>query len=564
MQPQVYVLSQGTESERREMARMNNIKASKTVADVIRTTMGPRSMLKMILDSMGSVVMTNDGNAILRELDVAHPAAKAMLEVSRAQEEQVGDGTTSVVILAGEVIAMAEPLLKCGIHPILITQGYQKALDFLLSEAERSSFEINIKGIEILGLKSEAAGSIMTVLKNSLSTKFVSRWMDLMCNLALEAVSIVARGRGAEVRKGLAGVTEDAHSKGDEAELGASVDIDIKRFCRIEKIPGATVEDCCVIDGVVLNKDVIHPDMRKYIKNPRILLLDCPLEYKKAQSMMNVELFQGKSDLGDILKVEEDYIRTHVEKILSFKPDLVITEKGVADQATHMFVQHGVTVLRRVRKTDNVRLAAVSGATIVSRVEELQESDVGTYAGLYELQKIGDEFFSFIHQSGGKASACTIVLRGASKSTLLEIERNIQDAMHVCRNIILDPRLVIGGGCFEAHLSTALSQYADTLVGKPQLVIKAVAKSLEVIPRTLLQNCGGNIIRTITELKAAHTSDPNCQLGVDGVTGLLVNCKERGIWDPLGTKLQVLKAAIENACMILRVDDIFSCDGKSV
>ncbi|EFO64727.1 TCP-1 chaperonin subunit gamma [Giardia lamblia P15] len=546
------------------MARMNNIKASKTVADVIRTTMGPRSMLKMILDSMGSVVMTNDGNAILRELDVAHPAAKAMLEVSRAQEEQVGDGTTSVVILAGEVIAMAEPLLKCGIHPILITQGYQKALDFLLNEAEKSSFEIDIKGIEILGLKSEGASSIMTVLKNSLSTKFVSRWMDLMCNLALEAVSIVARGRGAEVRKGLMNVNDGTHPKDDEASLDASVDIDIKRFCRIEKIPGATVEDCCVIDGVVLNKDVIHPDMRKHIKNPRILLLDCPLEYKKAQSMMNVELFQGKSDLGDILKVEEDYIRAHVEKILSFKPDLVITEKGVADQATHMFVQHGVTVLRRVRKTDNVRLAAVSGATIVSRVEELQESDVGTYAGLYELQKIGDEFFSFIHQSGGKASACTIVLRGASKSTLLEIERNLQDAMHVCRNIILDPRLVIGGGCFEAHLSTTLSQYADTLVGKPQLVIKAIAKSLEVIPRTLLQNCGGNIIRTITELKAAHTRDPNCQLGVDGVTGLLVNCKERGIWDPLSTKLQVLKAAIENACMILRVDDIFSCDGKGV
>lgn len=547
---------------------MNNIKASKTVADVIRTTMGPRSMLKMILDSMGSVVMTNDGNAILRELDVAHPAAKAMLEVSRAQDEQVGDGTTSVVVLAGEVIAMAEPLLKCGIHPILITQGYQKALDFLLDEAEKFSFGINVDGIETLGLKSEAASSIMTVLRNSLSTKFVSRWMDLMCNLALEAVSIVARGRGAEVRKGLVSANGGANLKenedGDDGSLGAPVDIDIKRFCRIEKIPGATVEDCCVIDGVVLNKDIIHPDMRKYIKNPRTILLDCPLEYKKAQSMMNVELFQGKSDLGDILKVEEDYIRTHVEKILSFKPDLVITEKGVADQATHMFVQNGVTVLRRVRKTDNIRLAAVSGATIVNRIEELRENDVGTYAGLYELQKIGDEFFSFIHQTGGKASACTIVLRGASKSTLLEIERNIQDAMHVCRNIILDPRLVIGGGCFEAHLSTTLSQYADTLVGKPQLVIKAVAKSLEVIPRTLLQNCGGNIIRIITELKAAHSSDPNCQLGVDGVTGLLVNCKERGIWDPLSTKLQILKAAIENACMILRVDDIFSCDGKGM
>ncbi|TNJ29781.1 TCP-1 chaperonin subunit gamma [Giardia muris] len=535
MQPQVFVLNQGTENERREQARYNNIRASKTVADVIRTTLGPRAMLKMIIDPMGSLAITNDGNAILRELDVSHPAAKTMLEVARAQDEQIGDGTTSVVVLAGEVIALAEPLLRGGLHPIKVTQGYQEALDFIVKEAEAATFKLDPSRRE----------DILCVVQNAIRTKYAHRWLDLMCTMAYDAVSIVARSKFVD----------------------GAPDIDIKRFCRVEKIPGATVQDSRVIDGVVLNKDIIHPEMRRTIKNPRVVLLDCPLEYKKAQSMMNIELGVN-NDLESVLKAEEDYVKAQVNHILKFNPDLVITEKGIADHATHLFVRAGVTVLRRVRKTDNVRLAAVTGATIVSRVEELVEKDVGTHAGLYELQKIGDEFFSFVYDCGDKARACTLLLRGASKATLLEVERNILDALHICRNILLNPTLVAGGGAFEMRLATAVAAAADRLVGQEASAFRAISTALEVIPRTLLQNCGGNVIRGVTELRAAHAAalsqgEP-CFLGVDGTTGLLVDNKEARLWDPYETRLQILKLAIENACMVIRVDDIFSCTGQGV
>lgn len=525
MQPQVFVLNASSKRERGEVARLNNIKASKTVADIIRTTLGPRSMLKMILDPMGGIVMTNDGNAILREIDVSHPAAKSMIELARAQDEQAGDGTTSVIILSGEMIAAAEPLLTRGIHPIVITQGYQRALDFLLEQTKPLAFPVSPENRE----------DMLTVIRNSLGTKFVNRWSDLMCELAYDAIRIVSRGY----------------------LVDKDPDIDLKRLCRIEKVPGDTLEDCQVLDGCVINKDVLHPKMRKRIENPRIVLLDCPLEYKKANSMLNVELMKGEG-LEDVLKVEEAYIRMQVDKIMSFKPDLVITEKGVADLAIQLFVDQNVTVLRRVRKADNVRLAASCGAKIVNRVEELTEADVGTHAGLYELRKIGDEFFSYIYKCGEHGRACTILLRGAAKDTLMEVERNLQDALAVARNIMMDSTLVAGGGAFEMELSVLLSRQADQLVGREQLVFKAVAAALEVIPRTLLQNCGGNVIRRITELRAKHSAAEGRYFGVNGITGELEDTRVTKIWDPLSTKVQILKTALENACMLLRVDDLFN------
>lgn len=526
MQPQVYVLNQNSKRERGDIARTNNIKASKTVADIIRTTLGPRSMLKMILDPMGGIVMTNDGNAILREIDVSHPAAKSMIELSRAVDEQTGDGTTSVIILAGEVIALAEPLLKRGLHPIVITQGYQRALDCLLTIAPKLAFAVDTTDKD----------TMLKVIDNSLGTKFVNRWSELMCSLAYDAVRIVSRALA----------------------NGTSTDIDIKRFARVEKIPGATMDDCAVLDGCILNKDIIHPQMRKAIQDPRIVLLDCPLEYKKAQSMLNVELMKGEG-IEELLKVEEDYLRAQVDKIMEFRPDVVITEKGVSDMTSQLFADRNVTVLRRVRKSDNIRLAAVSGATIVNRVEELRAADVGTHARQFELRKIGDEFFCFIYDCGEHAHACTILLRGASKDVLMEVERNLQDAMHVARNVMLDNKLVAGGGAFEMELSVLLGREADKLVGKEQLAFRAIASALEVIPRTLLQNCGGNVIRRITEMRAQHSLDTASQyLGVNGLTGELANTREISVWDPLSTKIQVLKTAIEAACMLLRVDDMFN------
>eukprot|EP00026_Physarum_polycephalum_P006099 Phypoly_transcript_06140.p1 GENE.Phypoly_transcript_06140~~Phypoly_transcript_06140.p1 ORF type:complete len:369 (+),score=69.86 Phypoly_transcript_06140:129-1109(+) len=317
--------------------------AGKTVASVIRTCLGPRSMLKMILDPMGGIVLTNDGNAILREIDVVHPAAKSIIELSRAQDENVGDGTTSVVILAGEMLAVAEPFLEKQIHPTVIIRGFFRALEDTTEFLDKFAVKLD----------PNSRADMLKVVRSCLSTKFVSRWGDLMCNLALDAVQTVS------------------------LEVNGRKEVDIKRYAKVEKIPGGEIEESCVLKGVMLNKDVTHAKMRRRIENPRIILLDCPLEYKKGESQTTFEI-TNDTDFTALLKQEEEYVQKICNDIIKFKPDLVITEKGVSDLAQHFFVKHNITAIRRVRMTDNNRIARVSGATIVNRTEEIQESDVGT------------------------------------------------------------------------------------------------------------------------------------------------------------------------------------------
>lgn len=333
-------------------------------------------------------------------------------------------------------------------------------------------------------------------------------------------------------------------------------EVDIKRYAKVEKIPGGSIEECCVLKGVMVNKDVTHPKMSRRIENPRIVLLDCNLEYKKGESQTNVEII-GEQDFTRMLQLEEEHVAQVCADIIAVKPDLVFTEKGVSDLAQHYLIKAGITAIRRVRKTDNLRIARACGATIVNRTEELTEKDVGTGAGLFEVRKMGDEYFSFVTECKDP-KACTILLRGASKDILNETERNLQDALHVARNLILEPRLVPGGGAIEMALSHALTRTA------PQL--RAVAQALEIIPRTLAQNCGANTIRTLTALRAKHASHSGdtgvCTWGIDGETGQLVDMNVRGIWEPLSVKLQVYKTAIETCILLLRIDDIISGSKK--
>lgn len=332
-------------------------------------------------------------------------------------------------------------------------------------------------------------------------------------------------------------------------------EVDIKRYAKVEKIPGGSIDDSCVLKGVMVNKDVTHPKMRREIKNPRIVLLDCPLEYKKGESQTNVEII-GDHDFTRMLQIEEEHVARVCADIIAVKPDLVFTEKGVSDLAQHYLVKAGITAIRRVRKTDNLRIARACGATIVNRTEELTEKDVGTGCGLFEVKKLGDEYFTFITECKDP-KACTILLRGASKDVLSETERNLQDALHVARNLVLEPRIVPGGGAIEMSLSLALI--------RKNVQFRAIAQALEIIPRTLAQNCGANTIRTLTALRAKHASQPNslCTWGIDGETGQLVDMNERGIWEPLAVKLQVYKTAVETAILLLRIDDIVSGSKKS-
>jgi len=520
---QMLVMNKNTKRETGRKAQLSNISAAKSVAAIVRTTLGPKAMLKMLLDPMGGIVMTNDGNAILREIDVGHPAAKNMIELSRAQDEEVGDGTTSVIIMAGEMLSVAEPLLEKNIHPTLIVSGYLRALEDAMKLLEDIAIPIN----------SADPKELADVVQSSIDTKFVSRWGRMISDLAVQAALTVF----------------------EELPNGKK-EIDLKRYAKVEKIQGGDLEECCVLKGVMFNKDITHPRMSRRIKNPRVVLLDCPLEYKKGESQTNVELTK-ESDWEAMLKQEEEEVKKLCEEVLRVKPDVVITEKGVSDLAQHFLMKQKVSVIRRLRKTDNNRVAKVSGATIVNRAEELQEKDVGTMCGLFEVKKIGEEYFTFMTECENP-KACSIILRGASRDVLNEMERNLHDAWNVARNIILEPKLLPGGGAAEMHLAQKMKVKAKSVVGARQYPYAAVASAFEVIPRSLAHNCGSDVVRTMTDLRSRHAKPEVSMMGIDGITGKIVDAKAAGILDTFATKAQTIKAAVESAAMLLRIDDIVS------
>nr|PNR55575.1 hypothetical protein PHYPA_006472 [Physcomitrium patens] len=508
MQAPVLVLNESIKRETGCRVHRANIQASKAVADVIRTTLGPRSMLKMLLDASGGIVLTNDGNAILRELDVSHPAAKSMLELSRTQDEEVGDGTTSVIILAGEMLYVAEQFLDRQFHPTVICRAYSKALEDAVAALKEVSFEIDVTDRSMM----------LNIVKSCIGTKFTTRFGTLIADLAIDSVSTVYVDLGNGLRE-----------------------VDIKKYIKVEKIPGGQLEDSQVLKGVMFNKDVVSPGkMRRRILNPRIILLDSPLEYKKGENQTNAEIMK-EEDWATLLRMEEGYIEQLCVQIIKFKPDSVITEKGLSDLASHYLSKAGISAIRRLRKTDNNRIAHACGATIVNRPEELQESDVGTRCGLFEEPK-----------------AFTVLLRGPSKDLLNEVERNLADAMGVARNVLKDARLVPGGGASEMAVAATLKKMSMSIEGVEQWPYRAVVQALEVIPRTLAQNCGVNVIRTMTALQAKHANGENPMIGIDGNTGEITDMKERGVWESFGVKVQTFKTAIEAACMLLRIDDIVS------
>lgn len=520
--PQILVLH--SKRDEGKKVQLECIRAARNIADVIRTCLGPRSMLKMLMNPMGGMVLTNDGNAILREITVEHPAAKTMIEISRTQDEEVGDGTTSVIILAGELLSTSQQFLEQGLHPTLIISAYRKALEEILESKDKIAQPVDLTNDD----------KLIEVLSSCIGTKFLGQYGHFACKLAIKAV------------------------KTTFIEENGRKEIDIKRYARIEKVPGGTIEDSQVLDGLMINKDVVHPRMRRHIENPRIILLDAGLEYKKGESQTDVELSQV-NDFSKMLQIEEDYIKNMCAKIASFKPDLLVTEKGISDLAQHYLVKENITCLRRLKKTDNVRLARVSGATIVNQVEELREEDIGTKVGLFEVRKIGDEYFSYIVKCQDP-KACTIVLRGPSKDILNEVERNLQDAMCVCRNIMLDPLVVPGGGAVEMAVGKILASKADSITDVTQDPYRSVSAALEVIPRTLIQNCGGDTVRQITALRAKHAAADvdNKTWGIDGESGELVDMKVYNIWEPLAVKIQAYKTAIETAILLLRIDGIVS------
>jgi T-complex protein 1 subunit gamma len=554
----VLVLNTAAQRETGRKAQRDNIQAAQAVASVVRTCLGPKAMMKMLLDPMNGITCTADGHAILREIDMAHPTAKTLLEVCRAQDEEVGDGTTSVVILAAEVLGCTAPLLDKKFHPVAIIGAYRRALHECLKV-------VDLQLAVPLNFSQADDDELLPLVRTSLSTKLVvllDNSADVFARMALRAVRIVA------IKKDNSAQSKDSsvQLKDNGQKECTYREIDVKRYVRIEKIPGGSLSDCQFVEGVVLNKDILHPQMRRRIDNPRVLLLDCPLEYRKGENSTNVEV--GKDgDWSAFLRSEEEQVVQLCHKLVALKPDVVVCEKGVSDLAQHHLLQANVSVLRRVKKSDSNRLARACGAVIVNNIDDLREADVGTRCGLFHVDLIGNDYYAFFDQCR-EPKACTILLRGQSREVLSELERNLHDALAVARNLLLVPFLLPGGGAVDSYLACHLRKLADTLAPLTTVdkyAYKALARALEVIPRILLQNAGADVISNMAQLddlNSSHVSPDKSEIyGIDGMTGMIVKMERSNaacVFEAAVVKTQVLKAAIEAACLILRVDDVLA------
>ncbi|KAI5179657.1 T-complex protein 1 subunit gamma [Nematocida sp. AWRm80] len=507
--------------EEMHSVQQENIKAAEILSGLIKSCIGPKAMMKMILTRIGGMELTNDGNSILREIEVVHPVIKSLVELSRTQDEEVGDGTTSVVILATEILRNMSDLLKEGIHPIIICNSLKKAQEYLLDRLKKHSLDLNALK-KAKNLSEEQV--IIEIIQKSMNTK-ISKHLINLEEIALKAITTI-------------GIKENN-----------KVSYDIKNNIRIEKIPGGKLSDSAVLDGIIVQKEVLDIAMNKKIDNAKVLLIDFPLEYRKGENQMHIEMHTSDS-FTRALEIEEEQIKKMVDQIIAVKPSVLVSEKGISDYAISLLKKQNITAIRRVKKSENQRISLATGAQIVSIPESILPKALGT-AGLFECSRIGDEFYcQFLKCKAPKA--CTILLRGQSKDILNELERNIYDALYVTRNAYTTSSFVRGAGAIEMALSQDLSQL-NASSEKEKKVYLALSSALQSIPSILINNSGNTQSLTkLLELKAQHTQG-NTTYGIDGNTG---EVQPSQVLESILVKEQTIKSAIEGSILILRVDSI--------
>ncbi|HMK54413.1 MAG TPA: thermosome subunit alpha [Methanobacteriaceae archaeon] len=498
----------------RDAQRMN-IMAGKALAGIVRTTLGPKGMDKMLVDGMGDIVVTNDGVTILREMDIEHPAAKMLVEVAKTQEDEVGDGTTTAVIIAGELLKKAEDLLEMEIHPTTIVMGYRRAA---------------AKALEVL---------------NAISMDASDR--DTLMKVAMTAMT----GKGTETaREPLAELIVSAVQ---QVEEDGEVD---KKNINIQRIQGATVQESEIVNGVVLDKGRAEPSMPKNVENARIALLKYPLEVKDLETDAKIKL-TDPSQMQAFIEQEEQMIRDMVDKVIESGANVIFCQKGIDDLAQHFLAREGILALKRVRKSDMLRLEKATGAKTVTNIEDLSFDDLGEAGKVYE-KKIFDEVLTFIEECPD-AKAVSIILRGSTKHVAEEVERAVDDAIGVVASTVEDGKVVSGGGAPEVAIAKALRDYADTISGREQLAISAFADALEIVPKTLAENAGLDQIDSLVDLRAAH--EKNHHMGLDVFKGEVTNMKIANVIEPQRVKKQAIQSAAEAAEMILRIDDMIASAG---
>ncbi|PMP88105.1 MAG: thermosome subunit [Caldisphaera sp.] len=519
----VLILKEGTQRSYGREALRNNILAAKVLSELLKTSLGPRGLDKMLIDSFGDITITNDGATIVKEMEIQHPAAKLLVEIAKAQDSEVGDGTTSVVVLAGSLLEKAEKLLEDNIHPSIIIDGYTKAMNKALEVLDKVGYKVDVNDESYL----------KKIVDTTISSKYTGQGpeKDIIVNIVVNAVKTVA-----------------------EPRPDGTYYIDLDNI-KVEKKKGESLTDTSLLKGIVIDKEVVHPGMPKRIENAKIAVLDAALEIQKPDISTKIRV-TDVDQLDNFLEEETKILKEMVEQIAATGANVVITQKGIDDVAQHFLAKKGILAARRVKRSDIEKIAKATGAKIVTSIKDLKPESLG-YAGVVEERKVGNDKMIFIEEAKNPRSV-TILLRGANDMLLDEAERNLNDALHSMRNILREPKIIGGGGAVETEIAMALRDYARTIGGKEQLAIEAFAEALEVIPTVLSESSGMDPLDTLMELRSYHGKGFRFA-GINAVESKIVeDVTKSNIYEPILVKKQVIKSASEASISLLKIDDLIA------
>ena len=516
----VLILKEGTSRSRGKEAQRNNIMAARVIGEVLKTTLGPRGMDKMLIDSLGDITITNDGAAILDEIDVEHPAAKMMVEIAKTQDDMVGDGTTTAVVLASELLKKAEELLDQNIHPTILVSGYRKAAQKAIEIIGKTALPVNI----------EDRKTLLKVALTSMSSKAVGAAREHLAEIAIDAVKQITEQRGDK----------------------KIADID---NIQLVKKTGKSLLETQLVSGIIIDKEVVHSGMLKKKENAKIALLDSALEIEKTEISAEIRI-RDPTQMKAFLDQETNMMQEMAKKIKASKADVVFCQKGIDDMVQHFLAKEGIIAARRIKESDMEKLARATGGRIVSDLDDLTAKDLGQ-AGLVEERKIGDDKMIFVEKCKDPHSVA-ILIRAGLERMVDEAERAMTDSLSVVSDVIENSKIVAGGGAVEVEVAKELRKYATKVGGREQLAVEAFADAIEIIPRTLAENAGLEPIDIIVELRSAHEKEDGKYKGVNVFTGKLQNSLEKGVIEPAVVKEQAIKSAAESAAMILRIDDVIA------
>jgi len=521
----ILILKEGTERKKGKDAQRNNIAAAKAVAEAVRTTLGPKGMDKMLVDSLGDVTITNDGATILDTIDIEHPAAKMIVEVAKTQDDKVGDGTTTSVIIAGELLNLAEELIEQSVHPSIIFRGYRKAL----VKSKQILQDLAIK------IENNDTQTLLKVAETSMNSKVIAGVKNHFAEIAVRAVSQIKEERG-----------------------GKTV-IDLDQIQIIKKA-GKSLIDTNIIDGIIVDKEIVHPMMPKSIRNAKIALISSSLEVEKTEFDAEIRI-QTPDQINKFLEEESKMLKSRVNKLKDVGVNVVFCQKGIDDKAQNFLAQENIITIRRVKRSDMEKLARATHAKIINNIFEVTSDDLGK-AGKVEEKKIGDDNMIFVSECDDP-KAVSILIRAGIEHLVDEAERMLHDALSVVRAAIENPYILPGGGASEIELAKRLRAYAQSIGGREQLAIEVYANALEIIPKTLVENAGYNPVDLIVELRSKHESESGNSYGINISLGKPDNMENLGIIEPLMILTQALQSATEVASMILKIDDVIAASGLS-